>query len=166
MTDNEQPTTPDNPVQPPENAASGPAESERTTAVGVFEDRRHAHLAVDELCRNGFSLEQIGFVIPEGRELGDPPKLDHRTRAGERARAGAAAGGAIGGLVGAALATAVIPGVGPFIAGGLLVGAAIAGVAGGGLVGSLVGLSIPEEEAKGFEKEFHEGRTLVTVKAG
>ena len=29
-----------------------------------------------------------------------------------------------------------------------------------------IGVSIPEEEAKGYEKEFHSGRTVVTVHAG
>src|SRR5689334_10711578 len=96
--------------------------NERSTVVGVFEDRRHAKLAVDEFCRKGFSMEQIGFVMPDGRPVVDPPKLEHTTKGEEGAAAGAAAGGTIGGLVGAALATSIIPGIGPVIAGGLLAG--------------------------------------------
>lgn len=140
----------------------------RTTAVGVYSDRRHAHLAVEELCRNGFPIEQIGFVMPDHRPVIDPPPVSHENKGQEGAVAGAASGGAIGGLVGAALATSIIPGIGPIIAGGLLVGmvtGAVAGLAGGGLLGNLIGLSIPEEEARGYEKEFHSGRTVVTVKA-
>ena len=143
--------------------------NERTTAISVFEDPRQAHAAVEELCRQGFSMEQIGFVMPEGRTKIEPLHLEQGNKAGEGATAGAATGGTIGGLVGAALASSIIPGVGPVIAGGLLVGAisgAVAGLAGGGLFGTLVGWSIPEEEAKGFEKEFHSGRTVVTVHAG
>jgi hypothetical protein len=144
-------------------------ESERTTAVGVFEDRHHAQVAIDELCRKGFSMDQIGFVMHEGRTKLEPLQIEQGNKAGEGAATGAATGGTIGGFVGAALATSIIPGIGPVIAGGLLVGiaaGAVAGLAGGGLFGTLVGLSIPEEEAKGFEKEFHSGRTVVTVHAG
>jgi len=144
-------------------------ESERTTAVGVFEDRHHAQVAIDELYQKGFTADQIGFVMHEGRTKIEPLQLEQGNKAGEGAVAGAATGGTIGGLVGAALATSIIPGIGPVIAGGLLVGlaaGAVAGLASGGLFGTLVGLSIPEEEAKGFEKEFHSGRTVVTVHAG
>jgi len=145
------------------------SENTRTTAVGVFEDRRHAHLAVEALLSAGFSLDQIGFIIPEERLVVDPPKVEPHTRAEEGAVAGAAAGGTLGGLLGIALATAFIPGVGMALAGGLLAAAAagaVAGVASGGLVGTLIGMSIPEEDAKTYEREFHSGRTLVTVQAG
>jgi hypothetical protein len=143
-------------------------ENERTTAVGVFEDRHHAKLAVEELVRNGFQLDQIGFVIPERGGVIEAPKLDENTKAGEGAAAGAVAGGTVGGLVGAALASVLLPGVGPVIAGGVfagLIGGAVAGLASGGLLGALIGLSIPEEEARHYEREFHAGRTLVTVRA-
>jgi hypothetical protein len=155
----------------------GPYEAERqaeaangkTTAVGVYEDRRHAHIAVDELCRSGFSLDQIGFVMPEERPLVDPPHLDHPSRTGEGAAAGAAAGGTLGSLVGAALATVVLPGIGPIVAGGLMAGGiagAALGMAGGGVLGALLGMSVPEEEAHVYEQAFHSGRTIVTVQAG
>jgi hypothetical protein len=140
-----------------------------TTAVGVFEDRRHARIALDMLAAAGFALEQIGFVTPDEGPVVEEPDLDLGTRAPEGAAKGAVAGGAFGGLVGAALATALIPGVGPVIAGGVLVGllgGAVTGLAGGGLVGALVGQHISEEHAHHFVREFHSGRTLVTVRAG
>lgn len=140
-------------------------DNERTTAVGVFEDRRHAHIAVEELIRTGFALEQIGFVMPDERPVVDPPQLRHHTRAEEGATAGVASGGVLGSLLGAALVTAVIPGVGPVLIGGLLAGA-ITGMAGGGLLGTLLGMSVPEEEARAYEKGFHGGGTVVTVQAG
>jgi hypothetical protein len=65
--------------------------------------------------------------------------------------------------------SAVIPGVGPVLTSGLLasaLGGALTGLAGGDLVGALIGLEIPEEEARGYEREFHSGRTIVTVRAG
>jgi hypothetical protein len=145
------------------------SETRPTTAVAVFEDRRHARIALELLCQAGFSVEQIGFVAPDDGPLVESPELDPGTKAGEGAATGALTGGAVGGLVGAALASAFIPGVGPVIAGGLLAGlisGAVTGLAGGGLVGALIGLHVPEEHAQHCEKEFHSGRTLVTVRAG
>ena len=49
--------------------------SERTTAIRVFEDPRQAHAAVEELCRQGFSMDQIGFLMPEGRTKIEPLHL-------------------------------------------------------------------------------------------
>jgi hypothetical protein len=133
-------------------------------AVGVYQDRRHAHLAVERLAAAGFCADDIGFVMPEGDPLVEPPPMPQESKAAEQAATGAAAGGALGGLLGAALATA-IPGVGPVIAGGLLVGA-LTGATGGGILGALLGLRVPEEHARQFERHFHSGRTIVTVRAG
>ncbi len=63
----------------------------------------------------------------------------------------------------------MLPAIGPVIAGGALaaIAASAAGTAAaGGLIGALVGLGIPEEEAKYYESEFNEGRTVVTVNCG
>lgn len=142
--------------------------SERVTAVGHFSDRTHAERAVAELCASGFQAEQIGFLTPGGDDKIEVPTLATGDRAGVGAGVGAMAGGALGGLLGAALATSIIPGVGPVIAGGLLVGAvevALAGATGGGILGALVGMKIPEDEARHHHEAFHSGRTLVTVRA-
>jgi hypothetical protein len=136
----------------------------RTTAVGVFQDRAHATRAVEELYDHGFTPDQVGVLVPDGGEVVEAPEVHRRTRAEE----GAVAGGALGGLLGAAVASLVVPGFGPVIAGGLLAAAlasALAGAAGGGLLGALVGMSIPEEDARHYERQFHSGRTLVTVRA-
>jgi len=141
----------------------------KVTAVGVFEDRTHAEYAVEELQRRGFPADQISVLIPDAASGIEAPPHGVKTKAGEGAAAGAAAGAALGGLVGVALVTAVIPGVGPVLTSGLLaatLGSTFAGMAGGGLVGALIGLEIPEEEARGYEREFHSGRTIVTVRAG
>ena len=145
------------------------AESQRVTAVAVFPDRTHAEVALEELRASGFPPEQIGFLVPDGSAGVEVPPLDPGNKAEEGAGVGAAAGGLLGGIVGAALATAVIPGVGPVIAGGLLLGAlggVAVGATGGGILGGLVGLNIPEEEARHHAREFHSGRTLITVQAG
>jgi hypothetical protein len=144
------------------------SERKPATAVGVFEDRRHARLAVDWLLQAGFSPEQVGFVTPDDGPVVEQPDLDPGTRAGEGAATGAVAGGALGGLVGMALASALIPGVGPVLAGGILaglIGGTVTGLAGGGLIGSLIGLHIPEEHARHYANQFHSGHTLVTVRA-
>jgi hypothetical protein len=138
------------------------------TAVGVFVDRTQAEYAVEELRRNGFAADQIGFLTPDAAPSMEKPDEEVNTKAEEGGAVGAAAGAAVGGLLGAALATAFIPGIGPVIAGGLFAGAlggAVTGLVGGGIVGSLIGLQIPEEEARRYEREFHSGRTLVTVRA-
>jgi hypothetical protein len=142
--------------------------AEKITAVGIFVDRTHAESAVEELRQHGFRDEQIGVLAPAGETSLEPPPPPHATKAEEGAATGAVAGAAVGGLVGAALATATIPGIGAVIAGGLMVGAlggALTGLASGGIVGALVGLSIPEDDAQHYAREFHSGRTLVTVKA-
>lgn len=141
---------------------------ERITAVEVFIDRAHAEEAVAELRRHGFVDEQIGFMAPDAAEGIESPPSPMETKAEEGAATGAVAGATVGGLVGAALATAAIPGVGVVIAGGLMAGAlggAVTGLATGGIVGALVGLRIPEDEAHHYERAFHSGRTLVTVRA-
>ena len=141
----------------------------RGVAVGVFADRSHAEYAVAELQRSGFTAEQIGFVVPDAPKGIEPPPLDPGTKAGEGVAAGVVAGGALGSLLGAALLTVAVPGIGPVLAGGLLagiLGGATVGAAGGGILGALIGANVPEEEARHYEREFHSGRTLVTVHAG
>jgi hypothetical protein len=145
---------------------------ERSTVVGVFNDRASAERAVDELHRLGFNDDQIGFMWKGGpddgvrgaRDLTD----DNNNKAAETAATGAAVGGAVGGAL-TAVAALAIPGVGPVLAGGLLasiIGGAAAGGAVGGLVGMFTGMGIPDEEAHYYEGEFNQGRILVTVRAG
>src|SRR5271166_3885442 len=58
--------------------------TDRTTAVGDFDDRSHAHYAVEELQRAGFTAEQIGVVVPDEGSIEVPP-LPPGTKAGEGA---------------------------------------------------------------------------------
>src|SRR5690242_1677589 len=59
--------------------------------------------------------------------------------------------------------------VGPFIAGGALFAAltgAVTGAVVGGIAAALIDFSgIPEEEARGYESDIRNGKTLVAVKA-
>ena len=64
------------------------ARMDRTTVVGVFQDRGDAEHAIDDLHRAGFTDEQIGFVAHGG---GHTTTADHETsNAGE---------GAVGGML-------------------------------------------------------------------
>lgn len=134
------------------------------TAVAVYEDRRHAHIAVERLAAAGFALDDIGYVMPEGEPIVEPPLMPHETKASDGAATGAAAGGVLGSLVFATVAL-TIPGAGAAVAGGVLLGA-VTGAASGGLLGALLGLRVPEEHAREAERHFHSGKTVVTVRAG
>jgi len=140
---------------------------QRTTIVGVFEDQRHADMAVDELRKAGFRDDQIGVA---GRHAEGETEVttEEGSHAGTGAAAGAIAGAGLGGLVGLGIIAGLIPAIGPVIAGGTLAAIlanAAGGAAIGGLVGALTGSGIPEEEAHYYQGEFEAGRTIVTVKA-
>jgi len=147
---------------------------QRSTVVGVFEERRQADTAVRELRQAGFREDQIG--VAGRREEGETPEAtvaeattaEQGTHWEAGAATGALAGAGLGGLVGLGMVAGVIPVIGPVIAGGTLA-AILANVAGGavigGLVGALVGADIPEEEAHHYQGELEAGRTIVTVKA-
>ena len=140
----------------------------RTHYVGVFDDRRDAELAAQDLRQKGFTDEQIGFAW-----LDDKGKTQHTdgNKAGEMAASGVGTGAVLGGLIGAAAAL-LIPGIGPVVSGGLLAtalaggatGAVVGGVS-GGITGALVGMGLPEDEAKFYGEQVKDGRVLVTVKA-
>ena len=145
-------------------------QKKRAAIVGVFEDRRKAQQAVEELTRAGYREDQIGVVAQDGEEVAGATNTDSKgSKVAAGAATGVAAGAGVGALWALGIAAGVMPVIGPVIAGGLLAsvlasaagGAAIAGVA-----GALVGLGIPEDEAQHYEGEFKSGRTLVTVKAG
>src|SRR5512135_2742886 len=142
---------------------------QRSTVVGVFEDRRQADTAINELRQAGFREDQIGVATrrAEGETL-EATTAEEGSRAGTGAITGALAGAGLGGLVGLGVIAGVIPVIGPVIAGGTLAAIlanAAGGAAIGGLVGALAGSGIPEEEARYYQGEFEAGRTIVTVKA-
>jgi hypothetical protein len=139
------------------------------TVVGVFPDRGWAERAIDELHHIGFSLQQVGVVMPGGHiapaRTGTEVLEDN---ASTGAIAGAVGGGTFGAVAGA-LASGLIPGVGPVIAGGLLVGilgGAAAGAALGTFVGPFIALGFSEDEARHYEQEFNAGRSIIVVRAG
>ena len=75
-------------------------------------------------------------------------------------------GAVVGGFLGS-VAALLIPGIGPFVAGGIIV-AALSGGAIGSIAGNFLGafsrLGIPEHVARRYEQDIKENRTLVTVR--
>lgn len=137
-----------------------------STVVGVFESRLQAEQAIAELHGAGFTDEQIGFALRGGPgEQGlEPP---HGETVNEAAT-GAISGGIFGGIVGALIAL-LLPGIGPVLAGGILVaalGGAALGAAAGGVLGALMDMGLGEEEAHYYDNEFKQGRTIVAVLVG
>lgn len=150
--------------------------SERSTVVGVFEDRAQANRAVAELHKAGFTSNQIGIAMRHAEGLpGDTTTDASGEAAGTRtehaesgALAGALTGLGLGALAGLGVLAGVIPVVGPAIAAGTLgvvLSNAAAGAGIAGLVGALVGAGVPEHEAKYYQGEFEAGRAIVTVHA-
>jgi len=143
---------------------------QRSTVVGVFEDRQAADRAVAELKRSGFRDDQIGVAMrhTEGATGDTTTSGTGETYAEEGGVAGILTGLGLGTLAGLGVLSGVIPVIGPAIAAGTLgviLSNAAAGAAVAGLAGALIGSGIPEEEAKYYHSEFEAGRTIVTVTA-
>src|SRR5207249_2064705 len=70
------------------------------TVVGVFEDRRDARLAVDELRQRGFEERQIGIIARDEAPAVEEqaPETAEHDHAAEHAKAGAVTGASLGGL--------------------------------------------------------------------
>ena len=141
--------------------------TKRSHYVGVFDERNDAELAARDLREKGFKDDQIGYAWRD--EKGKTHQEGNKSA--EMAASGAGTGVVLGGIIGAGAAL-LIPGIGPVISGGLLASAlagaatgAVAGGVAGGISGALMGLGIPEDEAKYYNDQFSEGRTLMTVKA-
>lgn len=141
----------------------------RVTVVAVFEDRESARRALDDLHAAGFSEEEVGLMTRDHVEgPGHVETHSQGSKADEGAAAGVIAGAGVGGLWAIGIAAGLLPAIGPVIAGGIFTGllaSAAVGAAVGGVVGALIGLGIPEEQARVYEQEVREGRTLVTVHA-
>jgi len=144
------------------------ASQQRSTVVGVFEDRRHADQAIADLKQAGFRDDQIGVAMRHTDEFGSAATDDADNHAGSGAMTGVLAGLGLGTLAGLGVLAGVIPVVGPAIAAGTLgviLSNAAAGAGIAGLVGALVGAGVPEHEAAYYQGEFEAGRTIVTVQA-
>jgi hypothetical protein len=133
--------------------------------VGVFDDDQAARRSVYELESMGFTDDQVGYA---GHHTSLPAAHDVSGSLDAEPASGAAGGGALGGLLGAALA-GLGTGAGPLVAVGVLAaaaGGAIVGAAVGGILASLTDLGVSDADARYYEEQFREGRSLVVVKPG
>jgi hypothetical protein len=141
--------------------------STKNTIVGVFVNPRSAQQTVVDLKSAGFTEKQIGILSRDE----DQEKAAEAQRAGEiatDATTGAVTGASIGALWGIGILAGALPGVGPAIVGGtlgVLLSSAAAGGTMAGIGGALMGLGLNELDASFYEREFKEGRTLITVNA-
>lgn len=151
---------------------SGERGAGRETVVALFESQADAEQAIRDLKDAGFPKGAIGVVLRDPASLSGPAHpSDVSPLPGETATAGVVGGGILGGVVGllAGVGALALPGVGPVIAGGVLVssltGAGL-GAAAGGVLGALIGLGVPDSAARYFEEGVRQGSVLVTVDAG
>ena len=145
--------------------------------LGVFTDREHAEMAINDLQTAGYNPRDISVIT---REIGDAQALARDTGANvtEGAVEGATTGSVLGGLAGLLIGIGAItlPGIGALLIGGPLAAAlgltgaaattvsgAVSGALAGGLVGGLVGLGVPEETARVYEEKIKEGAILLAV---
>jgi hypothetical protein len=142
----------------------------RVVVVGIFRDPDQARDAISALKDAGFSGGDISVLMPD---RGDTARMAEETasEAATGAAAGALTGGILGGLAGwlVGIGSLAIPGVGPFIAAGVLattLGGAAIGAGVGAIAGALIGMGVPEEEANWYENEVRGGGTLVAVRPG
>jgi hypothetical protein len=140
-----------------------------TAVFGIYSNISGAELAIDDMKRSGFRVEDISVLLPENSGTKD---LAFRkgTKAPEGTATGAASGAVIGGALGwlVGIGALAIPGVGPFLAAGpLMVALAGVGVGGavGGFTGALIGMGIPEYQAERYEGLVKNGGILLSVHA-
>lgn len=147
------------------------------TVAGVFNEPRHAEMALNELKDAGFTPDQVSVVARDTRETKD--MVERSDMAGAEtsgATAGAFLGGITGGIVGwlVGIGALAIPGIGPIVAAGPIAAAlgtagataaagAGIGVVAGGLIGALTGWGFSEAEAKAYQDGVERGDILLAI---
>jgi hypothetical protein len=142
----------------------------------LFDSYASAESAVRELEAQGFPHHDI--TLGANDELARrraSEKDDEGDVPGHDARVASEVGGEVGGVAGllAGLGLLAVPGIGPVMAVGWVVSAAVAGTlvgvgvgaAAGGLVGALMHHGVHEHDAHVYAEGVRRGGTLVSVKA-
>lgn len=138
--------------QHPQHAQTPPAEQAQAQAIPAHDEITSAAQIHPQHMENAENIEDSSIQV---------------TKVTGNEAEGAVGGGIVGGLVGA-VAALLIPGIGPALAGGIIVtaiGGAAIGAVTGGLLGAFAGMGIPREEAHHYQRELEAGRVLVTVQA-
>jgi hypothetical protein len=125
--------------------------------VGVYETDEQARFVLSELETAGIEREAISLI---GR--GEDEAAEAALAApNSPAATGAARGALIGGGV-VAVAAFMLPGVGVFLASGM-VGTMMLGAAMGGGLGILAEIGVPAERVPDYEEDLTDGRYVVLV---
>lgn len=140
------------------------------TLTGLYETREIALDTASEL--KAANIAETDISIVAAGEAGDRTASDGET--GNMTDTGVGQGAAVGGVLGGGLGLAaglgalVIPGIGPVLALGWLLPAAVGaavGASGGGVLGALIGAGVNEEHAHVYAEGVRRGGSLVTVRA-
>jgi len=135
---------------------------------GIFSDKAHVELAVEEMKRDGFRNADISVLFSYNEDT-KAYVLARTTEQSDAATAQGTSLAAIGGTLGwlAGIHILDIPGLGPFMARGPI--RAFFGddrnSAVGGLAGSLLSTGIPEHAARNYAECIKAGRILLSVHA-
>lgn len=154
-------------------------------AVGTFSNYEVTDIALRDLHKNNFPMEQISLVgneinnevevtgVNTSENLVDVGNLrTDKNKAGETATDGAIAGISVGGFTGLliGLGAIAIPGLGPIMLAGAAATALATTISGGviggaigSLAGGLVGLGIPADRAKVYSDLVSKGNYLLIV---
>src|SRR5215210_5308909 len=145
-----------------------------STVAGIFQSRRDAERAAENLRSAGIKSEHINLLTPgtTDAELESAVPTTETEQPGMGGALGGTVGaamGAAGGMhIGAALASLIVPGVGPVLAAGVI-GAALLG-AGGAAAGAAAGSAmeesvegLPHDELYVYEDALRQGRSVVLV---
>jgi len=149
------------------------------TILAVFEDRKNAEDAINDLESHGYNPKDISIMLNDSKDR-DVIVENTGASVADGTVGGATTGAVVGGLAGLLIGVGAIaiPGIGALLIGGPiaaalgLTGAAAATVSGaatgalaGGLLGALVSLGVPEEKARVYEDRVKAGGILVAVPA-
>ena len=138
------------------------------TVTGLFDTYEHAQQAVHALKDAGVKSADVSLIANSPEDVGEEDDV-----VGKDLAAGAEVGAALGGAGGllAGLGVLAIPGLGPVLAGGWLVAAALGAVAGagvgaatGGIIGLLTSAGVPESDAHVYAEGLRRGGALVTAR--
>jgi hypothetical protein len=138
------------------------------TVFGLILHPLTVERAILVLRDGGFPAESISILYPYNDNGGKDVVTINSTKAPEGALTGAAGLGLLGAVGGflVGVGALAIPGAGPFLAAGpimtALSSAAVAATV-GGLAGGLIGLGVPEYEAKAYDANLRQGKTLIAV---
>jgi uncharacterized membrane protein len=149
------------------------------TVTGIFTDRDHANMALEELAKMGYTETDVSVITAD--EKLDADMLKEDSTAGGDVAESVTKGGLIGGVLGliAGIGALTIPGIGAlFIAGPVAaalgitgaaattVSGALTGALAGGLIGALTEIGFNEAEAKDLEERIKKGAYLLMVHTG